>query len=326
MPRHLSTRTWLYTLPLPLLEAGLVLAWSSGFIGARFSLDHAPAMLVVFWRCVVIMLVLLPFVARQLRQASPAALLQNAGIGLLAMGGYLAGVVQGIALGVPAGLAALLADLLPIGVALLVAVVFRQRLAWRTWAGLAIGLVGVLLVTQDALSLGDAPLWAYSLPLLGMLSLAVATLWQKRSNAMATMDLLPNLWLQCCVSSVVFAVFASMDGGLKPVPSVGFALSVLWTAGLSSLGGYGLYWLCLRRSTPTRVASVLYLSPAVTLLWAWGMFDEPLSGMILFGTAVSGVGVWLVVRTESRQAHAGNPLARNRPRPGESQATTRADA
>lgn len=293
-----TLRTWHTAVPLLVLEAALVIAWSSGFIGARFSIDHAPAMLVVFWRCVLVTLALLPWVLGALRRASPAALLHNAGIGFLAMAGYLAGVVQGVAMGVPAGLVALLADLLPIGVALLAATALRQRLGRSTWVGLALGLAGVVLVTSDALTLGSAPLWAYGLPLLGMLSLAVATLWQKRSTASTSLDLVTNLWLQCCVSSLAFALLAGLDGSLMPVPSSGFVLSVLWTASISTLGGYGLYWLCLRRSSATRVASVLYLSPAVTLLWAWAMFDEPLSWLMALGTLISALGIWMVVRNE----------------------------
>lgn len=223
-------------MPLPLLEAGLILTWSSGFIGARFSIDYAPPLLVVFWRCVLVCLILLPFVFRQLQRTSPAVLLKNAGIGLLAMTGYLAGITQGIALGVPAGLAALFADLLPIGMALLAALFLGQRLAWRVWTGLVIGLSGVVIATQGALAWGKAPLWAYGLPLLGMLSLAVATLWRKRLTPSQTMGLLPNLWLQCCVSGIVFAVVEGVQGGLAPIPGTGFALSVAWTAGLSTLG------------------------------------------------------------------------------------------
>src|SRR3546814_456617 len=181
------------------------------------------------------------------------------------MAGYLAGITQGIALGVPAGLAALFADLLPMGLALLAAGVLGQRLAWQIWAGLIIGLVGAALVTHGALAWGDAPLWAYALPLLGMLSLAVATLWQKYLPPSQSLGLLPNLWLQCCVSGFAFAFVEGVQGNLAPIPSTGFAMSVLWTAGLSTIGGYGLYWLCLRRATATRVASVLYLSPPVTM-------------------------------------------------------------
>lgn len=278
-----------------------MLSWSSGFIGARFSLDYAPPLLVVFWRCVLVTLVLFPFVARNLRRTSAAVLLKNAGIGLLAMAGYLAGITQGIALGVPAGLAALFADLLPMGLALLAAGVLGQRLAWPVWAGLVIGLVGAALVTHGALAWGDAPLWAYALPLLGMLSLAVATLWQKHLPPSQSLGLLPNLWLQCCVSGFAFALVEGLQGSLAPIPSTGFILSVLWTAGLSTIGGYGLYWLCLRRASATRVASVLYLSPPVTMLWAWAMFSEPLSWQMVSGMAVSGIGIWMVVRTETRQ-------------------------
>lgn len=283
-------------LPLPLLEALLVLAWSSGFVGARFSIDHAPALLVVFWRCVTVALLLLPFVTRTLRHTPMRVVLRHMGIGLFAMAGYLAGVVQGIALGVPAGIAALIADLLPIGTALLTAGVMGHRLGRRVWLGLGVGLGGVLLVTHDALVWGSSSLWAYSLPLLGMLSLALATLWQDRSCGEHALGLLPNLFLQCATSAVVFAGLAGVQGSLLPVLSQGFAISVLWTSVLASLGGYGLYWVCLKRSTPTRVASVLYLSPAVTLLWAWALFGEPLSWLMLLGAAVSAVGVWLVMR------------------------------
>ncbi len=308
MNQHLPTppptpprRPWQRALPLPLLEAGLLLTWSSGFIGARFSIDHAPALLVVFWRCLVVSLLLLPFVWRALRQTPFAVLLSHIGIGLLAMAGYLTGVTQGIALGVPAGLAALCADLLPLGMALLAALVLGERLPLQVWVGLIVGLLGVLWVTHDALMLGTAPLWAYGLPVAGMCSLAVATLWQKRSKVQA-MGLLPNLWLQCFVSSFAFAAIEGSQRSLAPVASAGFALSVSWTAVLSTLGGYGLYWACLRRSSATRVASVLYLSPPITLLWAWAMFDEPLSWQMAAGMALSAVGICLVVRTEARQA------------------------
>ncbi|WP_296256286.1 MULTISPECIES: DMT family transporter [unclassified Pseudomonas] len=306
-PRASSQSTKHPIFALPLLEAALVLTWSSGFIGARFSIDYAPALLVVFWRCVMVSVVLFPFVASQLWQAPIGVLLRNAGIGLLAMAGYLAGVTQGIALGVPAGLAALFADLLPLGMALLAAVVLGERLVRQAWAGLIVGLIGVVWVTHGALAWGNAPLWAYSLPLAGMLSLAVATLWQKRASASKPLGLLPNLWLQCFVSSFAFAAIEGVRGGLAPIPSTGFALSVLWTVGLSTMGGYGLYWLCLRRASATRVASVLYLSPPLTMLWAWAMFDEPLSWQMASGMAISAIGIGLVVRAEARQAKRDSP-------------------
>jgi len=290
---------WLYVLPLPLLEAGLLISWSSGFVGARFAIDYAPALLVVFWRFAVLTLLLLPFVCKTLVNTPLNTLLIQAGIGLLAMAGYMAGVILGIALGVPAGLAALCADLLPVGMALLSALFLGERIVCKVWLGLFVGFAGMLWVMHGVLSVGSAPLWAYGLPVAGMLSLAVATLWQKRIPAKHDMTLLPGLWVQCCVASVVFALAGSSQGSLAPLPSAGFVLSVLWTATLPTFGGYGLYWLCLRRSSATRVATVLYLSPPLTMLWAWAMFDEPLSWHLAAGMAVSLVGIWLVSRAEN---------------------------
>ena len=41
------------------------------------------------------------------------------------------------------------------------------------------------------------------------------------------------------------------------------------------------------------VTAVLYLSPPVTMLWAWLMFDEPLSWSMAAGFAVSLIGIVL---------------------------------
>ena len=253
----------------------------------------------MFWGYVVLTILLLPWVFRSVVKTPVRVLLKNAGIGLLAMVGYMIGVTQGIASGVPAGLAALCADLLPLGMALLAAVFLGERLAIQVWLGLLTGLLGVLWVTHNVLGLGHAPIWAYGLPLAGMLSLAVATLWQKRSNDSDSMGLLPNLWLQCLVASFAFAMIEGSQGSLAPIPTMGFTFSVLWTATLPTFGGYGLYWICLRRSSATRVATVLYLSPPITMIWAWAMFGEPLSWQLALGMAVSSAGIWLVIRGEA---------------------------
>lgn len=284
------------TLPLLVLEAGLILAWSSGFIGMRFTTDHAPVFTVLLWRCVLVGIALLPWVIRSLRAAPASVLLHHAGIGLLSMTLYLACVARAIELGVSSGFAALIADLMPIGTALLATLVYRARLNARVWAGLAIGLVGVVIVGHDVLALGDAPLWAYALPFVSMLALAVATVWQKRTQHAHALGLLPTLWVQCVISGVAFGAVAAYDGQLMPVLTPGFAGATLWMALPATLGGYGLYWICLRRSSPTRVASVLYLSPGATVIWAWAMFGEPLSWLIAAGVAISAAGVWLVIR------------------------------
>ncbi len=287
--------------PLPVLEGLMVLAWSSGFVGIRFSADYAPVYLVVLWRCLVLAVGLAPFVAREIRAAPRAVLGREAVIGAMAMAGYLAGVAKGIELGVSAGLSALIADLLPVGTVLISTLALGERSPARVWAGLALGVAGVLLVSRDAFRLGAAPVWALVLPVGGMLSLAAAAIWRKRHATTAgALGAISTLWLHCVVTGAIFAVLQGARGSLWPVPAWGFALSVGWTAVFSTIAGYGLYWACLRRSSPARVSGALFLSPSVTLVWAWAMFHEPLTWRMLLGTFVAGAGVVLIARRGAR--------------------------
>lgn len=285
-------------LGLILLEALLVICWSSGFVGMRFAADQAPVVSILFWRSLVAMLVLLP---PALLFGPPTTSREIAGqivVGTLAMPGYVAGYAYAIALGVPTGLVALIADMLPLAVALLAMPLLGQVIGLGQACGLALGLLGVGVVSADAFRIGDAPLWAYGLPLLGMLALALATVLQKRGLA-TSMPLHRSLCLQSLISTIVFGGLAAWEGALVPVPSLGFATGVLWLVVLGTFGGYGLYYLCLRHSSPTRVSSILLISPPLTMIWAWAMFDEPLNGTMAAGLLLSLTGVVIAARSET---------------------------
>jgi drug/metabolite transporter (DMT)-like permease len=286
---------------LLLLEAGLIITWSAGFIGVRFASDHAPIFLILLWRSLLSGLILLPFALffgppLRWRDVRPQIL-----FGALAMSGYLAGFALAIALGVPTGLVALITDMLPLAVALLSWPILGQALTGRQWIGSLIGFAGVLIASAHALALGNVALWAYALPVLGTLSLAVATLLQKRSPSIA-MPVHQSLCIQCLSAAAIFSVFAWHEGGVLPVMNTGFIGGVLWLSLVATLGSWTLYYLALQRSSPARVTSVVYLSPPVTMIWAWIMFAEPLSVSMGIGLLVSLVGVIIVARGQQEKA------------------------
>ncbi len=286
---------------LLLLEAGLIVTWSAGFIGVRFASDHAPIFLILLWRSLISGLLLLPAALLfgpplRWRNIWPQIL-----FGALAMSGYLAGFALAIAFGVPTGLVALITDMLPLAVALLSWPILGQALTGRQWIGSLIGFAGVLIASAHSLALGNVALWAYALPVLGTLSLAVATLLQKRSPSIG-MPVHQSLCIQCLSAAAIFSLFAWHEGGVRPVMNAGFIGGVLWLAIVATLGSWSLYYLALRRSSPARVTSVVYLSPPVTMIWAWIMFGEPLSVSIALGLAVSLAGVIIVARAQQQSA------------------------
>lgn len=295
--RGLSSKQLRVTFAVIALEATLVICWSSGFVGVRYAANHAPIFLILFWRSVAAALLLLPLAVLKGPPVSARAIKEQGLIGLLAMFGYLAGYASAIGLGVPTGLVALIADMVPLTVAVLSLAMLGQPLTGRQWTGIIIGFAGVLIISADSLHLGTAPWYAYILALAGMASLALATVVQKRWMK-PTVSLLQSLCIQCSVAATVFAVCAWLEGGLAPPITVAFATGIAWLVIFATFGGYGLYYLALRFSSPTRVSSVLYLSPPVTMIWAWAVFSEPLSQMMFVGLSVSLIGIVIARRQE----------------------------
>ncbi|EYU02993.1 Permease of the drug/metabolite transporter (DMT) superfamily [Pseudomonas aeruginosa PA103] len=126
------------------VQLGMVLAWSSGFVGYRYAMEQAPVFLTSFWRFAVCLALLLPFAWAGLRRLSARQWRRQALIGVLAYAGYIAPIAKAIELGVSPGVAALMADLLPLLVALLALVLPGQRTRPGQWPGIALGVAGVL--------------------------------------------------------------------------------------------------------------------------------------------------------------------------------------
>jgi len=287
---------------LVLLEAALVISWSAGFVGVRFASDHAPIFLILLWRSLVSGVVLLPLAVMlgpRIRWKDAVAQMLFGGF---AMTGYLGGFASAIGLGVPTGLVALITDMLPLAVAVLSWPILGQALNARQWLGTSIGLAGVLMASGWSISLGDVPALAYTLPVLGTLALALAVLLQKRS-AIGAMPVYQSLCIQCLSASAVFGLFAWREGGVLPVLDHSFIGGILWLVFVATFGAWGLYYIALRKSSPARVTAILYLSPPVTMIWAWVMFGEPLSWAMAGGLIVSLMGIIIVARAQ-RPANA----------------------
>ena len=83
-----------------------------------------------------------------------------------------------------------------------------------------------------------------------------------------------------------------------------------WVVVLSTVGGYGFYWLSLRRSGVTRTSALIYLTPPTTVVWAYVMFGERPGPLALLGMVVAVLGVVVSVRSPHVRTHpSGRPSA-----------------
>ncbi|GAB2992390.1 DMT family transporter [Amycolatopsis acidiphila] len=265
-----------------LLGTGFVVLWSSGFVGATLGATSATAITLLAWRFLVAAGLLLAW-----HRPKRGSLALHAGLGLLSQGGYLFGVYEATELGVAAGTSALIAALQPI-----VSAVLAERVTPRQWTGLGAGLAGVAVVVAGDLSgHPGTPWWAYLLPFGGMLALVAASMIERRTRP----DLADSLVVQCATSAVLFTGLAAVTGTLTPPASGTFWLAIACVVVLSTFGGYGCYWLLLRRTSLTTVSSLLYLTPPTTMLLAWLLFGQDITVRALLGLGICVVGVALVL-------------------------------
>lgn len=272
-----------------LIDGMLVASWSAGFIGVRFAIDYAPVISVLLWRSVLSGALLLPIAMFIGPRMEMRAVLEQVVFGICAMASYLACYSVAIQNGAPTGIVALITDMLPLMVALLSWPMLRHKLSNRQWLGTAMGVAGVLVAADLSGQTGATSAWVFALPVLGTAGLALGTL-MLRSGRSRDMPVHQQLCIQCLSAAMAYLPFAWTQASILPLTRPEFVLGIFWLAFIATFGAWGLYYIALKRSTPARVTAVLYASPPLTLVWAWMMFNEPMSMRILAGLLISIAG------------------------------------
>jgi len=280
----------------PLMATLLVIGWSSGFVGIRYASEEASVLLVLFWRTLLSGLILLPFALTIGPRLRLRGVVEQMLFGVMSVFLYLGGFALAIEQRVPTGLVALISDLLPLAIAVLSQPVLGEKVTARQWLGTAIAVAGVLVVSLDSLSLGTAPLWAYGLTVGSMLVFAFASVLHKRRPALR-MPVHQSLCIHTLTGAMLFGLCAAFQGSILPPMTRDFAIGMVWLILIATFAAYSVYYTSLRLFPVAQVSAAIYLSPPVTMLWAWALFSEPLTPVMFIGLGVTLVGVWMTSRS-----------------------------
>lgn len=289
-----------------LLSIAFVGAWSSGFIGAKLGAGSASSVTLLMWRFLPLALVLgavtLTAARASWRGLGRRDLLRQIAVGALSQSGYLLTVYYAIELGVSSGTTALIDGTQPLVAGALAGPLLGKAVSRTQWLGLGLGVAGVAVVTAaDAGAATDVAWWAYLVPFLGMLCLVAATFLDRRSPG--EVRPMVSMTIHAVTSAVVFTALAAATGGLAPPADGSFWTAVVWLVVLSTFGGYGLYWLILRRSGVTEVNTLMFLIAPVTAVWGALMFGEHFGVQTVAGLALGLLAV-VVVRRGGRGERA----------------------
>lgn len=282
-----------------------VLIWSTGFIVARYGMPHAPPFKFLLLRYLLSILCFLPWIllARVRWPASGGQCVHLAVTGVLMHAGYLGGVWAAVKAGMGSGLSALIVGVQPVLTAIWLSAFggADSRVTRRQWLGLLLGFVGLALVVSRKFVQGSPGDQADGLNLAfavgALLSITAGTLYQKRF--VTPCDVRTASTVQLAAAFVVTSPLAGLEAEAMRW-NAELAGAMAWSVLGLTLGGSSLLYLLIQRGAAASVASLMYLVPPTTALIAWVLFGEPITATTLAGTALTAVGVSLVVRAPRR--------------------------
>jgi drug/metabolite transporter (DMT)-like permease len=270
-----------------------IFIWATGYIAAKLAAPHADPLTFLSWRYAGVALLMLGLaLAARAAWPTPRQMLHLAVAGLGIQALYLAGVWVSIRQGLPAGTAALIVNLQPVLVAA-AAPLIGERVSPRQWAGVALGLGGVLLVIWHKLNLGAGFGTPLLLCMMALLGITAGTLYQKRF--VPQFDLRTGQVVQFGVSLAATLPLAWALEPMRIVWNADVLIAMAWSILVLTAGGISLMFHMLRHGRVTAVSSTMYLVPSVTSVMAWLLFGETLGAQAIAGMGVTLLGVYLVV-------------------------------
>jgi drug/metabolite transporter (DMT)-like permease len=169
-----------------------------------------------------------------------------------------------------------------------------ERVSAKQWFGLLLGLVGVALVLWEKLNLDLTTGGAVLLAVAALVGITLGTLYQKRFCTAA--DMRSSAVIQFAAAGIACLLVALPLETMQVTWSGRFIFALGWLVLVLSIGTVSLLYLILRRGAAAKTASLFYLVPPATALFAWMLFGETLGIVALFGMAVAAAGVALVQR------------------------------
>lgn len=275
-----------------ILAAVVATIWGFNFVVIDWGMADVPPLLFVAIRFTAVVLPAIFFVRRP--NAPWRSILAVGAFMSLGQFGFL---YVAMSAGMPPGLAALVLQAQVVFTVVIAAGVLREVPTRAQTTGVGVGVVGLAVVALGRG--GDVPLVALILCLLAALSWGIGNVVARATRVPGGLGL--TVWSALVVPVPLFALSLLIDGPHAVQQGlVGFGwqagISTLYTAGLASLVGYGIFNTLLARWPSSAVVPWVLLAPVVAMASAWALLGQRPNGAEAGGGLLLLVGVLIALR------------------------------
>ncbi|MEP1124765.1 MAG: EamA family transporter [Ilumatobacter sp.] len=291
------------------LLASLVAAiWGFNFVVIDWGMSDVPPLLFLAVRFAVVLVPAVFLVPRP-----DVAWTTILGIGSLMSLGQFVFLYLALDAGMPPGLAALVLQGQVVFTVVIAATVLRERPRPLQVVGVGIGVIGLVVVAVGRG--GDVALLPFVLCLLAALSWGAGNVVSRASGVSSGLSL--TVWSALVVPIPALVLALATEGPTALVDGLdafGWTsiVSTLYTAGLASLAGYGIFNTLLSRHRSADVVPFVLLAPVVAIASAAVLLDQVPNRAEAAGAVVMIAGVLVALRasrTSPRSAlHEATPI------------------
>lgn len=271
--------------------------WSAGFIFAKIGLRSAEPLTLLALRYALVVVamgalfaILRPPLPKTLNDWGHLAL-----VGIFMQTGYFGFCYLAFDTGMSAGLVALLLTFQPILVGIVAPVWTKsERVGWRRWAGLALGLCGTAIVILARLDIAPPPMAGLVFTGLALAGIIAATLWEKRfgrTHHPVTSNLIGfGAGLVTILPGALLLESNRVDWNWELAGALAYLVIC------NSLIATSLLLAMIRFREVSRVSALMFMVPPVSALLAWLILGELMPPAAWAGLAIAAAGVLVATR------------------------------
>ncbi len=302
----------------------LYLVWGSTYLGIRIAVDSIPPFAMGAVRFAIAGAVLLTAVVLVRRESVPLPTLREWRdsfiVGAFLLGGGMGAVAWGEQT-IPSGITALLIAMMPVWVAVFGRILLGERLPRAAAVGIAIGMLGVVILVGPSLAIDQ------SLDPAGIVALIISPIsWALGSLFSANRARLPKdpfltTGMQMVAGASVLAIASIVTGELASLRvetiTTDSILALAYLTVFGSLVAFTAYAWVLRRAPLPLIATYAFVNPIVAVFLGWLVLQEEITPRQLIAGSVILAGVALIVAARSRMTSARRTPAAVAPTAGD---------